>query len=40
MLRIFTVLCEKDDPYFLDRLNKMSCAPAIADHVICEASSM
>ena len=38
ILRILTILCEKEEPYFLDYLGPKSCSSAVADVVLKEAS--
>ena len=38
ILRLFTVLCEKNKPYFLDKLYRMSCSQFLAETIINEAS--
>jgi hypothetical protein len=38
IFRILTVLCEKDEPYFLDYMGPLECSGAIASAVMKEAS--
>lgn len=38
ILRILTVLCEKEEPYFLDYLGPLACSSTVADVVLKEAS--
>jgi len=38
ILRILTVLCEKEEPYFLDYLGPLACGSTMADVVLKEAS--
>jgi len=40
ILKIFTVLCEREDPFFLDNLHKMPSSKFFVDTIICESSKI